>query len=115
MKEQFDPIRGKRGEFRVALNLSELGERAWEILSLSQELGFEQPQFKTHTRHSGYTEVWAVLLQQLHPYDANTDVVVDAWDDQLDDLRKAIGQGNELVLIVLCNFEEYLMPTMALA
>jgi hypothetical protein len=57
VKEQFDPIRGKRGEFRVALNLSELGERAWEILSLAQELGFEQPQFRTHTRHSGYTEV----------------------------------------------------------
>lgn len=115
MKEQFNPIKGKRGEFRVALNLSELGDRAWEILSFSQELGFEQPQFKPHVRHSGYVEVWAVLLQQFHRYDANTNAVVDPWDDSIDLLRQAVGPNNEFSLTVLCNFADYLEPVDAIA
>jgi hypothetical protein len=61
----FNPIRGDRGEFRVCLNVSELGdplrggsaERAWDILAVSQSLGFEKPQFRTHLRHSGAVEV----------------------------------------------------------
>jgi hypothetical protein len=115
MKEQFNPLRGQRGEFRVSLNLTELGDRAWEILSLSQSLGFEKPQFKTCVRHSGATEVWAVILQQLHPYDADTRIVVDAWDDQLDTLRREIGRDNEFSLIVLYNFAEYLEPVEVIA
>jgi hypothetical protein len=108
MKENFNPIKGKAGEFRIALNLTELGDRAWEILSLSQGLEFNQPQFLTHTRHSGAVEVWAIILQQFHRYDINTNAVVDIWDDQIDELRRAIGTDNEFSLIMLCNFAEYL-------
>ncbi len=115
MKENFNPIKGKRGEFRVALNLTELGDRAWDILSLSQELRFEKPQFVTHIRHSGAVEVWAVILQQLHRYDAETRVIVDPWDEELDRLRQVIGSDNEFSLVVLYNFAEYLEPVEVLA
>ena len=115
MKESFNPIRGQRGEFRVCLNLSELGDRAWEILSLSQQLGFETPQFKIHIRHSGASEVWAILLQQVHRYEADTRLVVDRWDEPLDQLRQAIGADNEFSLMVLSNFAEYLEPVEAIA
>ena len=103
------------GEFRVALNLTELGDRAWDILSLSQELGFEKPQFATHIRHSGTVEVWAMILQQFHHYDAETRVIVDPWDEELDHLRQLIGSDNEFSLVVLYNFAEYLEPLEALA
>ena len=115
MKPSFNPIRGDRGEFRVCLNVSELGERAWDILAVSQELGFEKPQFKTHIRQSGTVEVWAVLLQQFHRYDADTRLVVDVWDEPIDQLRQAIGQDNEFSLVVLYNFAEYLEPVEAIA
>lgn len=130
MKETFNPIKGKRGEFRISLNLTELGdslsfgtlrerdggaERAWDILALSQQLGFEKPHFATHVRHSGAVEVWAVILQQFHRYDADTRLVVDVWDGPLDQLRQAIGADNEFSLVVLYNFAEYLEPVEALA
>lgn len=108
MKEEFDPLRGKRGEFRLALNLTELGDRAWELLSLSQTLGFETPQFKTKVRPSGVVEVWAVLLQQQHRYDADSSVVVDPWDDQIDQLRTAVGESHLFNLIMLCNLQDHL-------
>ncbi|MBW4621191.1 MAG: hypothetical protein KME17_17765 [Cyanosarcina radialis HA8281-LM2] len=115
MKETFNPIKGKRGEFRVALNITELGDRAWDLLSLSQQLGFEKPQFATHIWHSGAVEVWAVILQQFHQYDADSSLVVDVWDDRLDQLRQAIGPDNEFSLMVLCNLAEYLEPVEAIA
>jgi hypothetical protein len=123
MKETFNPIKGKRGEFRVSLNLTELGdslrdggaECAWDILALSQQLGFEKPYFATHIRHSGAIEVWAVILQQFHHYDADTRLVVDVWDEPLDQLRQAIGVDNEFNLVVLYNFAEYLEPVEAIA
>ena len=108
MKESFNPIKGKAGEFRIALNLTELGDRSWDILSLSQQIGFQMPQFFTHTRHSGVVEVWAVILQQFHKYDVNTNAVVDVWDDPIDALRRAIGTDNEFSLVMLCNFADYL-------
>jgi hypothetical protein len=122
MKETFNPIKGKHGEFRVALNLTELDdssqndtECAWDILTLSQALGFEKPYFATHIRPSGAIEVWAVILQQFHRYDADTRLVVDVWDEPLDQLRQAIGVDNEFSLVVLYNFAEYLEPVEALA
>lgn len=115
MKETFNPIKGKPGEFRVSLNLTELGDRAWRILALSQQLGFETPRFETHARHSGAVEVWAVILQQFHRYNADTRLIVDIWDDQLDQLRQEIGEDNEFSLIVLYNFAEYMEPLEAIA
>ena len=115
MKEAFNPIKGKRGEFRVSLNLTELGDRAWDLLALSQQLGFEKPHFATHIRHSGAVEIWAVIVQQFHRYDADTRLVVDVWDEPLDQLRQAIGAENEFSLVVLYNFAEYLEPVEAIA
>lgn len=113
MKNNFNPIRGKRGEFRIAVNLSELGDRAWSILNFSQDLGFEKPKFETCVRASGAVEVWAILLQQFHPYEADTRFVVDVWDDKIDQLRSAIGEGHQFNLLMLCNFAEYLEPAEA--
>ena len=110
MNEQFDPIRGRRGEFRLALNLTELSDRAWELLALSQTLGFETPQFKTCIRPSGVVEVWAVILQQIHRYDADSSVVVDPWDEQIDQLRTVIGDSHHFDLIMLCNLQAHLEP-----
>lgn len=113
MKDPFHPLSGKRGEFRVAINLSELGDRAWEILSCSQALGFDTPQFQTYVRHSGAIEVWAVVLQQFHSYDAFTEPVLAEWDEAIAQLHTAIGQDSELKLIVLSNFREYLEQDVA--
>jgi len=110
MKEQFDPIKGQRGEFRVALNLSELGDRAWEILSLSQSLGFPPPQFRSYARLSGVTEFWAVILQQFHRYDVDPRTVVEPWDDQMRQLWQEIGEDAHLKIVILHNFAEYLEP-----
>jgi len=107
VKDNFNPIKGKPGEFRIALNLTELGDRAWEILKTAEELGFEKPQFKTAPRFSGAVEVWAVVLQQFHSYDANTMAVVDCWDEQIDQLRQAVGGDDQFIVIMLVNFAEY--------
>lgn len=104
----FNPLKGQPGEFRVALNLSELDDRAWSLLERSQALGFKPPRFETYTRRSGVVEVWAVLLQEFHDYHADTMPLVDPWDGALDELRQAIGAGHEFNLIVLYNFAEYL-------
>lgn len=113
MKESFNPMKGKAGEFRVAINLTELGDRAWEILILSQQAGFTAPQFSTHTRHSGAVEVWAIILQQFHRYEADTHFIVDVWDEQIDELRRALGTDSEFNLMVLCNFADYLEPAIS--
>jgi hypothetical protein len=102
MKGSFDPIRGERGEFRVALNLTALGARAWEVLSLSQQLNFEQPHFVSHK-----DEVWAIVLQQFHRYDADPLTVVDPWDEQMHDLWQAVGEDPLSKLMIIHNFEAY--------
>lgn len=106
MKENFNPLKTERGEFRVALNVTALSDRAWEVLSLSQQLGFEVPQFKSYTDRTGYTEVWAVILQQEHRYDADPRIVVDSWDDQLHELWQACEPDAELKMSISSNLEE---------
>ena len=108
MKETFHPIQGKRGEFRVAVDLTELGDHAWEILSLSQELGFDKPRFQTHIRQSGAVEVWAIILQQFHSYEADARHVVEPWDDQLSRISQACEPDANLKLVILHNFADYL-------
>jgi hypothetical protein len=113
MKDSFNPIKGQRGEFRVALNLTELGDRAWEVLAQSREFGFHPPQFQAHIRDSGAVEIWAILLQQFHRYDAFTDPILSEWDEPIEHLHQSIGRDSHLSLIVLCNFREYLEPDAA--
>jgi hypothetical protein len=114
-KAPFDPLRGKLGEFRVALNISEMGDRAFDVLALSQDVGFDKPQFVAHVRQSGVVEVWAVLLQQFHDYHGNSSAVIDPWDEAIDALRTAIGDDHHFNLITLFNFSEYLEPMTAVA
>lgn len=106
MKGDFNPLKTETGAFRVALNLTALGDKAWEILSLSQQLGFPPPQFKTTVDGTGFLETWAVLLQQMHRYDADSRLVVDIWDDQLHELWQAYEPDAYLKLQIATNLEE---------
>jgi hypothetical protein len=111
MAKSFNPIAGRKGEFRISLNLTELGDRAWDILALSQTLEFGAPKFRTSPSFSGAVEVWAIICEEMHKYDADTYLILQRWDDKIDQLRNAIGQDEHLSLIVLCNFAEYIEPT----
>ncbi|GEM_PF-925460 len=102
----FNPLKTEMGEFRVALNLTALGDQAWDILSLSQQLGFAAPQFRTAVDGTGFPETWAVILQQTHRYDADPRLVVDTWDDQLHELWQACEPDAYLKVQIAANLEE---------
>jgi hypothetical protein len=108
--DKFDPHDCKVGAYQVSLNLTELGDRAWEILKLAEQLEFQPPQFKTCPRFSGFVEVWAVILQQQHDDKASPDAVLGRWDEQVLELWKAIGQDSQFALVEAYSFEEYGMP-----
>lgn len=103
MSEQFDPLRTQAGEFRVAICLTQLGDRAFEILKLSESLGFDAPKFISDAAG----DVWAIVLQQFHAYEADPMTVVDLWDDQLSQLWQACEPEAELVIVISHNFEAY--------
>ncbi|MCY7392963.1 MAG: hypothetical protein LH647_16175 [Leptolyngbyaceae cyanobacterium CAN_BIN12] len=109
MKNSFSPIRDIPGEFRVALNISELGDRAWEVLAKSQTLGFDTPKFETHIRPSGFAEVWAVVLCQVHSFDVDMMAIVDPWDEKLWELEQLVGDDPETKMRVNTNFRECLI------
>lgn len=102
-KKLFEPLRSQPGEFRVAICLEQLGERAFEILKIAESLNFDAPKFVSDKTG----EVWAIVLQQFHPYDADPAVVVDPWDDSLHELWQACEPDAELKLVISHNFEAY--------
>ncbi|MBW4619536.1 MAG: hypothetical protein KME17_09275 [Cyanosarcina radialis HA8281-LM2] len=103
MKHLFEPLRSQPGEFRVALCLSQLGESAFEVLKLAESLGFDSP--KSIGDSAG--EVWAIVLQQFHGYEADPRVVVDPWDERLSEMWQACEPDAELKLLISHNFEAY--------
>lgn len=103
MKPQFDPLRSQPGEFRVAICLSDLEERAFEVLKLAETLGFESPKFVTDQLGS----VWAIVLQQICPYDSDPRVVVEPWDSQMHELWLACEPHAELKVLIHHNFGAY--------
>ncbi len=103
MKLQFDPLRSQPGEFRVALSLTDLQEKAFEILKLAETLGFNSPKFVSDREGN----VWAIVLEQFHRYDADPRVVVEAWDSQMHDLWKACEPNAELKMLIHHNLEAY--------
>jgi hypothetical protein len=107
MKQLFEPLRSQPGEFRVGLCLSQLGESAFEVLKLTESLGFESPKFISDS--SG--EVWAIVLQQFHRYDADPRIVIDPWDGQLSRIWQACEPDAELKLLISHNFEAYHLNT----
>ena len=104
--EIFNPLKTEPGEFRVALLVSEIGVEALEILKLAETLGFDKPRFVTHTRKSGAVEVWATLLQQFHRYDADPCLVVDVWDEQLEQLWQACEPDAHIKLLIAVNLQD---------
>ncbi|BAU15931.1 hypothetical protein LEP3755_64970 (plasmid) [Leptolyngbya sp. NIES-3755] len=103
MSDQFEPLRSQPGEFRVALCLTQLGDRAFEVLKLSESLGFDAPRFISDSAG----DVWAIVLQQFHAYEADPLIVVDPWDDQLSQLWQACEPDAELAIVISHNFEAY--------
>ena len=103
MKPPFDPLRSQPGEFRVAVCLTDLGTRAFEVLKLTETLGFEPPQFVT----DAVGHVWALVLQQWHSYDADPRVIVEPWDTQMQALWSACEPDAELKVLIHHNFEAY--------
>jgi hypothetical protein len=55
------------------------------------------------------------MSQTNHRYDVNTRLVVDVWNEPLDQLRQAIGADQEISLVVLYHFAEYLEPVEVIA
>ncbi|MER3436128.1 MAG: hypothetical protein C4288_22885 [Leptolyngbya sp. ERB_1_1] len=103
MSERFDPLRSQPGEFRVAICLTQLSDRAFEVLKLSESLGFNIPRFISDATG----DVWVIVLQQFHAYGADPMVVVDPWDDQLSQLWQACEPDAELAIVISHNFEAY--------
>jgi hypothetical protein len=101
MDTAFHPFIVDRGTFRVALCLTELGESAWEVLQLSQTLGFNRPEFVIHNAQS-----WAILLNQKHDFNTPSETVLATWDDRLQQLWQA-ADGH---LSINTNFQDCLQP-----
>ena len=103
MSEQFNPLKSQAGEFRVALCLTQLGDRAFEVLKLTEFLGFDAPKFTSDAAG----DIWAIVLQQFHAYEADPRVIIDPWDDQLSDLWQACEPDAELAVVISHKFEAY--------
>jgi hypothetical protein len=113
MPENYSPIHGQKGEFRISLNLSEYESQAWQLLKFCEQFGFNNIQFRTNVRQSGAVEIWVILLQEFHSFTASADYVVSAWEAQIDTIRDLLGVDNHLNFYVLLNFAEYLEPAIA--
>ncbi|MCY7285050.1 MAG: hypothetical protein LH679_16845 [Cyanobacteria bacterium CAN_BIN43] len=102
-KTTFNPLRSVPGEFRVALCLTNLGEKALDVLKLAESLEFEAPKFTSDS--SG--NVWAIVLQQFHRYDSDPMVVVEPWDQQMSELWQACEPDAGANILISNNFEAY--------
>lgn len=111
--DNYTPIRGQKGEFRISLNLSPYEGQAWLLLKFCESLGFNNIQFKTNIRPSGQVEIWVILLQEFHDFGASADFVVAKWEYAIDTLRDLLGPDYYLNFYVLLNFAEYLEPAIA--
>jgi hypothetical protein len=87
----FNPLSADPGTFRVCICLSSLGSAAWEVLQLSQTLGFEPPEFVSYKGES-----WAIVLNQKYDFDANSEAIVAPWDEKLQQLWQA-ADGNLMI------------------
>jgi hypothetical protein len=103
MTERFDPLRSEPGEFRVSLCLTQLGDRAMEVLKQAELLEFDSPKFVSDAMEN----VWAIVLQQFHAYEADPMMIVDPWDEQLSELWQACEPDAELAIVINHKFEAY--------
>lgn len=93
----FNPIRVDKGEFRISLNLTALGDSAWDVLSQAQAIGFPKPAFQSF-QSGNSSEVWAVLVQESGSYDHDSvESLLARWEPMLDQLD--LGDRNETLLI----------------
>lgn len=99
LKLTFHPIIVAPGTFRVSLCLSKLGDRAWGVLSLSQTLGFDLPEFASYDG-----EAWAIVLMQQHAFEAASETILESWDDKLRQLWEA-AEGH---IMISTNFQDCL-------
>ncbi len=94
----FNPIKLEKGEFRVCLNLTALGERAWDALDIAKQLGFPKPRFHGYQR-GAVAESWAVLIQEFHSPAEPFEAALMPWNDLLDDLAATLSDPNHELLV----------------
>jgi len=93
----FNPLRVDKGEFRISLNLTALGDSAWDILSQAQAIGFPKPTFQSFQSGES-SQVWAVIVQESGRYDHDSlESLLERWEPLID--RLDLGDRNETLLI----------------
>jgi hypothetical protein len=95
----FEPLRSLPGEFRVALCLTDLEGKSLDVLKLADSLGFESPKFVSDASR----KVWAIILQQFHNYETDSQVVND-WDEQMRQIWEACEPDAHMKLLITSNF-----------
>lgn len=88
----FEINRTQKGEYRIYLDLTKLGDKAFEVLQLAASLGFDKPEFVTDPTYSGGDldgHVFAILFREFHSYEADPEVLFEYLEDKKIDLWEA--------------------------
>jgi hypothetical protein len=94
----FNPVKLEKGEFRICLNLTNLGEQAWDALDQAKHLGFPKPRFHGYQR-GAVAETWAILVQEFHDPTMDFEAVLQPWNDRLDQLTSLLPNLDRDLLI----------------
>lgn len=93
--QTFSPVQLSQGQFRIALNLTELGTSNPDILLLAQELGFPLARLQRTDK-----AIWAILVDEQHNFETDTfESLLEHWDDRLDRLRSALPDPSSGLLV----------------
>jgi hypothetical protein len=94
----FNPLRIAKGEFCISLNLTALGDAAWDVLAQAKAIGFPKPTFQSFQSSEG-AQVWAVLVEEHRDFERDSiAVLLERWEPMLDQLD--LGDRNVTLLIV---------------
>jgi hypothetical protein len=93
----FNPIRVDKGEFRISINLTALGDRAVDVLSRVKEVGFPKPMLQIF-QGVGSAQIWAVIVQESGSYELDDiESLLERWEPMISQLD--LGDRNETMLI----------------
>lgn len=108
--QPFQVNRIQEGEYRIYLDLTNLGDKAFEVLQLAATLGFDKPEFVTDTTHTGglHGHVFAVLLREFHSSENDPGALYDHLEEQKYELWEACEPEAELKFHVSYRFKRCL-------
>lgn len=107
----FEINRVQKGEYRIYLNLTLLGDKAFEILQLAASLGFDKPEFVTDPTYSGGAldgHVFAILFREFHQYEDDPDILFAHLDEKQYQLWEACEPDACLKLTISSRFAKRL-------